>query len=88
MRSRPRSKSLVQRQGRGLRRNLDRRSTPASIPVSEEERLRGGDKKIEACLYVETLRVAEAEKIGEALSRRFPAAAIGVYRLLCEIRPA
>jgi hypothetical protein len=59
-----------------------------SIPVSEEERLRGGDRKIAACLYVETLRQMEAEKIGQALSRRFPGAAAGVYRLLCEIRPA
>jgi hypothetical protein len=59
----------------------------ATIPVSEEERLRGGDGKIAACLYVETLRVTEAEKIAGALSEKFPAAAVGVYRLLCEIRP-
>jgi len=58
-----------------------------TIPVSEEERLRGVDRKIEACLYVETLRVAEAEKIAGALLEKFPAAAVGVYRLLCEIRP-
>ena len=60
----------------------------STIPVSEEERLRGGDRKIEACLYVETLRVTEAEKIAGALSETFPAAATGVYRLLCEVRPA
>ena len=60
----------------------------STIPVSEEERLRGGDRKIEACLYVETLRVTEAEKIAGALAGKFPAAAVGVYRLLCEIRPA
>jgi hypothetical protein len=59
-----------------------------TIPVSEEERLRGGDGKIEACLYVETLRVTEAEKIAGALLEKFPAAAVGVYRLLCEIRPS
>ena len=58
-----------------------------TIPVSEEERLRGGDGKIEACLLVETLRVAEAEKIAERLSSQFPVATVGVYRLLCEIRP-
>jgi hypothetical protein len=57
----------------------------AAIPVSEEERLRGGDKKIAGCLYVETLRAAEAETIAGALSRQFPAATVGVYRLLCEI---
>ena len=56
-----------------------------TIPVSEEERLRGGDRKIETCLFVETLRVAEAEKIAEALSSKFSTATVGVYRLLCEI---
>jgi hypothetical protein len=58
-----------------------------TIPVSEEERLRGGDRKIAACLYIETLRLAEADKIAGALLEKFPAAAAGVYRLLCEIRP-
>jgi hypothetical protein len=60
----------------------------STIPVSEEERLRGGDKRIEACLYVETLRVKDAEEIAGRLSRRFSAATVGAYRLLCEIRPA
>jgi hypothetical protein len=55
--------------------------------VSEEEQLRGGDRKIAACLYIETLRLAEADKIADGLSEKFPAAAAGVYRLLCEIRP-
>jgi hypothetical protein len=50
--------------------------------------LRGGDRKIEACLLVETLRVAEAEKVAATLSGQFPSATVGVYRLLCEIRPA
>ena len=59
----------------------------ATIPVSEEERLRGGDRKIEACLYIETLREAEAEKIAKGLSSQFGTATVGVYRLLCEIRP-
>src|SRR5262245_42634081 len=40
---------------------------PREFPVSMEERLRGGDRKIEACLLVETLRVADAEKIGAQL---------------------
>jgi hypothetical protein len=60
----------------------------SAMPVSEEERLRGGDKKIEACLYVETLRLEDAEKIASVLSRRFSAATVGAYRLLCEIRSA
>ena len=56
------------------------------FPVSEEERLRGGDKKIEACLYVETLRIEDAERIGGRLAQQFASGEIGVYRLLCEIR--
>ena len=60
----------------------------STIPVSEEERLRGGDRKIEACLYVETLRIDDAESIAGRLAAQFPSADIGVYRLLCEIRPA
>jgi hypothetical protein len=64
-----------------------RAADPREFPVSEEERLRGGDRKIEACLLVETLRVPDAEKIAAALAGEFPRAEIGVYRLLCEIRP-
>jgi hypothetical protein len=55
------------------------------LPVSEEERLRGSDRRIEACLMVETLRVQDADRIAGALSSQFPPATIGVYRLLCEI---
>jgi hypothetical protein len=55
-------------------------------PVSEEERLRGGDRCIAACLLVETLRLPDAERIVSALATRFPGAALGIYRLLCEIR--
>ena len=60
----------------------------ADFPVSEEERLRGGDARIEACLLVETLRVTDAETIAASLLRQIPDAAVGIYRLLCEIRPA
>ena len=56
------------------------------FPVSMEERLRGGDRKIEACLVVETLRLPDAEKIAASLAGTFPNTAIGVYRLLCDIR--
>jgi hypothetical protein len=58
-----------------------------AFPVSEEERLRGGDRHMDACLLVETLRVPEAERIALTLTGMFPQAAVGVYRLLCEIRP-
>ena len=57
-----------------------------AFPVSMEERLRGGDRRIEACLLLETLRVPEAERIAAALATEFPRTEIGVYRLLCEIR--
>jgi len=60
---------------------------PREFPVSEEERLRGGDRKIEACLLVETLRVQDAQTVAAALAQEFPRAETGVYRLLCEIRP-
>lgn len=56
------------------------------FPVSMEERLRGGDRKIEACLLVESLRVPDAERIAAALATDFPKTEVGVYRLLCEIR--
>jgi hypothetical protein len=62
-------------------------ASPHEFPLSEEERLRGGDRKIEGCLLVETLRVPDAERISASLSGEFPRAAVGVYRLLCEIRP-
>jgi hypothetical protein len=55
------------------------------FPVSLEERLRGGDRKIAACLLAETLRAAEAERIAADLTGEFPGAEVGVYRLLCEI---
>lgn len=57
------------------------------FPVSEEERLRGGDRKIEACLLIEALRVPDAESIATVLAGLFPRGAMSVYRLLCEIRP-
>ena len=56
------------------------------FPVSTEERLRGGDRKIVACLVVETLRLPDAEKIAVSLATEFPNTEIGVYRLLCDIR--
>jgi hypothetical protein len=58
---------------------------PLEFPISTEERLRGGDRKIEACLLVETLRAPEAEKIAVALATEFRRTDIGVDRLLCEI---
>jgi hypothetical protein len=60
----------------------------SEFPVAEEERLRGGDRRIGACLIFDVLRPADAETITADLVRRFPGAAVGTYRLLCEVRPA
>ena len=57
------------------------------LPASEEERLRGGDRRVETCLMIETLRVQDAEKVASRLAREFAGAAVGVYRLLCDIAP-
>ena len=59
----------------------------AGISPSAEERLRGGDRRIAACLFIETLRLADAEGVATAMRQAFPQGAVGVYRLLCEIRP-
>ena len=58
---------------------------PATQPVSMEEKLRGGDKKIKACLMIDTLRQADAEKIGVDLSRQFSNSDVGVFRVLCQL---
>jgi hypothetical protein len=58
---------------------------PAGQPVSMEEKLRGGDKKIKACLMVDTLRQGDAEKLGERFSKDFTCADIGVFRVLCQL---
>jgi hypothetical protein len=57
----------------------------ASAPVSGEEKLRGGDKKIKACLMVDTLRKEDAEKTAARLSKEFPDAEVGIYAVLCEL---
>ena len=54
-------------------------------PVAEEERLRGGDRRIAGCLVVQILRETDAERVASALRREFGAKAeVGIYRLLCE----
>ena len=55
------------------------------MPVSMEEKLRGGDRKIAACLMIDTLRQSDAEQIGARLSAKFPNADVGVFRVLCQI---
>jgi hypothetical protein len=54
-------------------------------PVSMEETLRGGDKKIKGCLMVDTLRQAQAEALGARFERDFAGAEVGVFRVLCQL---
>ena len=58
---------------------------PAGQPVSMEEKLRGGDKKINACLMIDTLYQDDAEAVGARLAREFGKADIGVFQVLCMI---
>jgi hypothetical protein len=57
----------------------------AAMPVSKEEQLRGGDKRIIGALMVETLYQEDAQTVGERLATQFPRADIGIFRSLCEI---
>jgi hypothetical protein len=58
---------------------------PAGQPISMEEKLRGGDRKIKGCLMIDTLRQPQAAKLGVRLSREFTDADIGVFRVLCQL---
>ena len=57
----------------------------AGMPVSMEEKLRGGDKKIAGALMIDTLYQADAEAVGAQLTKQFPGAEIGVFGVLCQI---
>jgi hypothetical protein len=58
---------------------------PKDMPVSGEEKLRGGDKKIAGCLMIDTLRQADAENIGADFGKKFPGTDVGVFRVLCQL---
>jgi hypothetical protein len=58
---------------------------PAGMPVSMEEKLRGGDKKIAGALLIETLYEDDAKAVGAQLAEQFPGTDICVYRALCQI---
>jgi hypothetical protein len=57
----------------------------AGMPVSMEEKLRGGDKKIAGALMIDTLYELDAEVVGAQLAEQFPQADIGIFRVLCQI---
>jgi len=59
-------------------------TNPADQPVSMEEKLRGGDRKIAGCLMVDTLHRDGAERAGTSLARAFPGTEVGVFRVLCQ----
>jgi hypothetical protein len=58
---------------------------PAGMPVSMEEKLRGGDKKIAGALMIDTLYQDDAETVGARLAKEFREADVGVFRVLCQI---
>ena len=58
---------------------------PAGMPVSMEEKLRGGDDKIAGALMIDTLYEEDAEAVGAQLAKQFPNSEIGVFRVLCQI---
>jgi hypothetical protein len=57
----------------------------AGMPVSMEEKLRGGDKKIAGALMIDTLYEQGAQAVGAQLAKQFPQADIGIFRVLCQI---
>jgi hypothetical protein len=60
-------------------------ANPRDMPMSMEEKLRGGDRKIHGCLMIDTLRQHDAEKLGGQLSQQYPNADVGVFRVLCHL---
>jgi hypothetical protein len=58
---------------------------PGGMPVSMEEKLRGGDKKIAGALLIDTLYEEGAQAVGAQLAKQFPQADIGIFRVLCHI---
>ncbi|HEX3936674.1 MAG TPA: hypothetical protein VHX43_04140 [Xanthobacteraceae bacterium] len=57
----------------------------AGMPVSMEEKLRGGDKKIAGALMVDTLYEEDANAVAARLATQFPDAMVSVFRVLCQI---
>jgi hypothetical protein len=57
----------------------------AAMPVSMEEKLRGGDKKIGGALMIDTLYEHGAQAVGAQWTKQFPHADIGIFRVLCQI---
>ncbi|MEM8951409.1 MAG: hypothetical protein AAGC99_18990, partial [Pseudomonadota bacterium] len=58
-----------------------------TLPASTEAQIRGGDERIEACLFIETLRESDCVSVLDHLDSELDLsdAEIGIYRLLCEL---
>lgn len=54
-------------------------------PMTQEEKLRGGDKKIRGALMVDTWRQPDAEALGVRLAQKYPQGEVGVFRVLCQL---
>lgn len=63
------------------------RAVDVSQPQSTEEQLRGGDGRIRACLFVETLREKDSHLVTEELAETFGVTGrrAASFRLLCEL---
>jgi hypothetical protein len=57
----------------------------ADMPVSMEEKLRGGDKKIAGALMIDTLYQEDAKAVGAQLAKKLPGADVGIFQVLCQI---
>jgi hypothetical protein len=60
-------------------------SAEAGGAISEEEKLRGGDGKIAHCLLIDTLIQSKAERIAQHFGQAFPAADVGVFRVIAHM---
>jgi hypothetical protein len=59
-------------------------NTAFNTGAMAEESIRGRDKKIPSCLFIETLRREQAMNLAEHFQKQFSDMAIGVYDLICE----
>ena len=53
--------------------------------IRTEEKLRGGDQKIAACLLIDAIHHSQAEEITARVGATFPGAEVGVFRVLCQL---
>ena len=60
-------------------------SAEALGTMSEEEKLRGGDKKIAQCLMIDTLDQRKVDQVAQRLQQAFPAAEVGVFRVIAHL---